>query len=97
MKLEELLWRPWPWEGKPGGIVLEVGKTSSHDRLFLWLGFDSKRERKPDIHLIVTSFFFFFCLYLLLLFFYEYISIFLSVPFISKKRFKKYIKEGYKN
>lgn len=95
MKLEELLWRPWPWEGKPDGIVLEVGKTSSHDRLFLWLGFDSKRERRLDMHLIVTSFFF-FCLYLLF-FFYEYISIFLSVPFISKKRFKKYIKEGYKN
>ena len=60
MKLEELLWRPWPWEGKPDGIVLEVGKTSSHDRLFLWLGFDSKRERRLDMHLIVTSFFFFF-------------------------------------
>ena len=69
MKLEELLWRPWPWEGKPDGIVLEVGKTSSHDRLFLWLGFDSKRERKLDIHLIVTSLFIYFPLLPLFLFF----------------------------
>ena len=53
MKLEELLWRPWPWEGKPDGLVLELGKTSSHNRLFLWLGFDSKRERKLYIHLII--------------------------------------------
>lgn len=65
-------------------FLLEVGKTSSHDRLFLWLGFDSKRERKLDIHLIVIIIIFVFLLLpLFLFFFYEFISIFLSVPFIS--------------
>ena len=73
MKLEELLWRPWPWEGKPDGIVLEVGKTSSHDRLFLWLGFDSKRERKLDIHLIVTSLFIYLFIFLYCLYFYFFL------------------------
>lgn len=65
-------------------FVLEVGKTSSHDRLFLWLGFDSKRERKLDIHLIVIILFFCFSPFAFIsIFFYVFISIFLSVPFIS--------------
>ena len=87
MKLEELLWRPWPWEGKPDGIVLGVGKTSSHDRLFLWLGFDSKRERRLDMHLIVTSFFFFAFIYY---FFFMNIFLFFFL-------FLLFLKKGLKN